>query len=113
MVVTLKMILVTVMMVLVMATLAMWDLWGLCQAAFSASAPGGFLRLGAKLTAAASVSTRRRGKSRGSLSARVAAVCAVPPLAPVEASGPGGRGPGANGVIGGDLAYAGRAAAMP
>ena len=29
MVVTLKMILVTVMMVLVMATLAMWDLWGL------------------------------------------------------------------------------------
>ena len=44
---------------------------------------------------------------------RCAAVCAVPPLAPVEASGPGGRGLGANGVIGGDLAYAGRAAAMP
>ena len=38
------------------------------------------------------MSTRRREKSRGSLSALVAAVCVVPPLVPVDASGPGGAG---------------------
>ena len=38
------------------------------------------------------MSTRRREKSRGSLSALVAAVCAVPSLVPVGASGPGGGG---------------------
>ena len=107
-VVTLKMmILVTVMMVLVMATLAMWDLWGLRDLwdLWGLWDLCGLWDLWPR--------SARRAKSRGSLSARVAAVCAVPPLAPVEASGPGGRGLGANGVIGGDFAYAGRAAAMP